>query len=43
MKVRRVIATAAWIAFGFALLAAIFAGYQHPAFLIDFSNLLFCG
>ncbi len=25
------------------LLAAIFAAYQHPAMLIDFSNLIFCG
>jgi len=43
MKIGRLLAAVAWIALGFALLAAIFAGYQHPAFLIDFSNLLFCG
>ena len=26
-----------------ALLAVLFAGYRHPAMLIDFTNILFCG
>ncbi|HRP26059.1 hypothetical protein [Thauera sp.] len=26
-----------------AVLALIFAAYQHPALLIDFGNLIFCG
>lgn len=25
------------------LLAGVFAAYQHPSMLIDFSNLVFCG
>lgn len=26
-----------------ALLAALFAAYRHPAMLIDFANILYCG
>ena len=26
-----------------AVLALLFAAYQHPALLIDFGNLMFCG
>lgn len=26
-----------------AVLALLFAAYQHPALLIDFGNLIFCG
>ncbi len=37
------VATVAAVALGLALLAAIFAGYQHPALLVDFSNVLYCG
>jgi hypothetical protein len=43
MKVGRVLAAAAWILIAVVVLAAIFAAYQHPDFLIDFSNLVFCG
>lgn len=25
------------------VLAGVFAAYQHPSMLIDFSNLVFCG
>lgn len=28
---------------GMGLLAALFAAYQHPALLLDFANLMFCG
>ena len=35
-----------WVALVIAatcLLTGLFLAYQHPAMLIDFSNLMFCG
>lgn len=43
MNTWRLVGRAALVVLALALLGAIFAAYQHPALLIDFSNLLFCG
>jgi hypothetical protein len=43
MKIRPFLVTLGWTLLGCAVLAALFSAYQHPALLIDFSNLLFCG
>jgi len=32
-----------WSVLAAAVLAALFLAYQHPALLVDFTNLMFCG
>lgn len=43
MNVPRSVLIALLVVFAVAALAALFMAYQHPAMLLDFSNLMFCG
>lgn len=43
MNVSRPIVLVLVVVLGVALLAALFMAYQHPAMLVDFSSMMFCG
>jgi hypothetical protein len=43
MNIPRFVGLALLVVLAVAVLAALFVAYQHPAMLVDFSNLMFCG
>lgn len=43
MKIPRLLMFAALVVLAVAVLAALFTAYQHPALVVDFANLVFCG
>jgi len=43
MNIPRSVVLVLLVVLATAVLAALFMAYQHPAMLVDFSNLIFCG